>query len=311
MLADLRFVLFDAAGTLIRPVPDVAVVYQQVGARYGACLSRDVIDRRFQRAFRRHMTEPAAAERHTNEEIERLRWRQVVAEIFPEIDHAGLFRELWHHFARSENWQLFHDVEPAWRQLEEAGLLLGVASNFDRRLLDICQGLTLFSDCRYVFASTALGRRKPALQFFRRIEEHLGAAPEQIMLVGDDLLADWRGAQSAGWRAVLIDRNRTIGHHDAIHDLREIAQLLSWLIAGEHILLGNRIATNIPHAFGEAAIGVSDYLTLSSRHSPLCRDQGQTESLGRRHRGLCLLPSEIVAAERKPRHDRDFPCPGC
>jgi putative hydrolase of the HAD superfamily len=56
----------------------------------------------------------------------------------------------------------------------------------------------------HVFASSELGWRKPAPEFFREIEARLGCEPEELLLVGDDPELDIVAARRAGWRSLQI-----------------------------------------------------------------------------------------------------------
>ena len=93
-------------------------------------------------------------------------------------------------------------------------LTLGVASNFDSRLQTICDALPPLANCPQRFISSQIGFRKPATAFFRALEQQLGLQPAQILLVGDDLDNDYRGARQAGWHAVLLTRRGSAGVPD-------------------------------------------------------------------------------------------------
>jgi putative hydrolase of the HAD superfamily len=208
MLSRIRAVLFDAVGTLIYPDPPVSAAYAAAGARFGSQLTEVQVRARFTQAFARSEAEDGQQRRHaTDEERERRRWQSIVAEVFDDVtQHAPLFTILWEHFAAPEHWRLFNDVAPAWRELQSRGLLLGVASNFDRRLLQICRGTPPLDACSNVFVSSEIGSRKPGQAFFRAIEHCLELRPAELLLVGDDPENDDRGAIGAGWNSLLIDR---------------------------------------------------------------------------------------------------------
>jgi putative hydrolase of the HAD superfamily len=55
-----------------------------------------------------------------------------------------------------------------------------------------------------VFASSEIGWRKPAPQFFRTIQEQLGLSPHELLMVGDDLQLDIAAANRAGWQALHV-----------------------------------------------------------------------------------------------------------
>ena len=229
-LHGVRAVLFDAVGTLITPKPAVADVYHAAGRRHGSALARDEVSRRFSNAFRRTRTPTAP----TNEQRERETWRQIVANVFTDVtDCELLFHELWDHFATPSCWRLYDDVSSAWQELTQREYTLGVASNFDERLIGICQTHPPLNNCQHLFWSAQLRVRKPDPAFYVRVAERLQLEPAELLLIGDDLHNDYLGARAAGWRSLLIVRESsrtvpdTIGQADTVRNLTEIPRLLA------------------------------------------------------------------------------------
>lgn len=217
----IRWVLLDAVGTLIDPDPPASEVYAEVGRRFGSAQSADEIARAFRAAVKRH----AAGGGPTSEPHEKARWRLIVAETLGDVplEHSGaLFERLWQHFGRPENWRVYDDVEPSLSALTARGFELGIASNFDRRLLGIVAGRRALAACGDVFVSSELGHCKPSLEFFRSVERRLGAKPDEIALVGDDEVNDAQGALAAGWLAIRLDRRGSSKGRDTIVTLREL-----------------------------------------------------------------------------------------
>lgn len=204
MLNGIRWVLFDAVGTLIYPDPPVAHVYQAVAARFGSRLSMKEIDARFRRSLAAEQTCGAP----TSEANERERWRRIVGAVIDDVpaDGNAVFEQLWTHFAQPQSWRLFADVQMTLARLHQRGYRLGIASNFDDRLNEVVRGHSGLARLEIVFVSSDLGFTKPHLQFFRAVEERLGAERAQIALVGDDEVSDVQGATAAGWRAIRLDR---------------------------------------------------------------------------------------------------------
>jgi putative hydrolase of the HAD superfamily len=206
-------VLFDAVGTLIRPDPPVAAAYEAAGRRHGSVLARDEIDARFRRSFAvQEQVDDAAHGYRTDEARERSRWRRIVAEVFADVsagDEPGerLFAELWDHFARPDSWRLFDDAAATVRRLSAAGIVVGVASNFDARLPRVIAALLPEIPGELVFASSMVGWKKPSPRFFRACESKLGRTAGEMTLIGDDLVNDFEAAAAAGWRSVLVDRD--------------------------------------------------------------------------------------------------------
>jgi putative hydrolase of the HAD superfamily len=204
MLDGVRWVLFDAVGTLMFPDPPVADVYHATARRFGSELSIDDIRERFSSVLSRTFRGDVP----TSEATERERWRGIVGQVISDIpaDVDAVFEELWGHFAEAQHWRLYDDVAPALNELRERGFSLGIASNFDGRLKRIVGGHLPLANCSAVFASSDVGYSKPDARFFRTIEARLGVQPVEIALVGDDEVCDVQAATAVGWRAIHLDR---------------------------------------------------------------------------------------------------------
>lgn len=233
-VTSLRVLLFDAVGTVLRPEPAVGDAYYEAGRAAGSKLSRATVRQRFRVEFPREFG-PTRALQPTDDELERRRWRTVIERVFddvPDVDES-LFPRLWAHFGDSANWRLFDDVEPTWSRLTAAGFTLGLASNFDARLSDVCRGFPCVAECPHVFASSQVGWSKPAEQFYREVERRLGVAPQEVLLVGDDFENDYRAARAAGWHALWLDRDGGAGERreaPAEHVLRSLQEVARQLL---------------------------------------------------------------------------------
>lgn len=202
-----RIILFDAVGTLIFPQPNAGLVYHQFGTQFGSSKTPQEISILFAKAFHRVFLSEQQGQLPTNEELEQQRWREVVALVFDELDvDQGLFQTLWNHFADPRHWSLFPDVAATWHELSARGYALGIASNFDRRLVEICRHLAPLDNCRHLFISTQLGFSKPDLRYFRNVESRLSLQPADILLVGDSWQNDVESSQRCGWQACWINR---------------------------------------------------------------------------------------------------------
>ncbi|MDA1053784.1 MAG: HAD-IA family hydrolase [Planctomycetota bacterium] len=210
--------MFDAVGTLIYPNPRAEVVYYELGRQHGSRLTQNEIARNFARVLKRH-----AYKLRTNEQIERDRWRQIVADVFTDIDESEpLFRQLWNHFARSTSWAVYDDVPDVLAELHALGLITAIGSNFDDRLLAIAKELAPLNQTHAIFVSSQLGFTKPSIEFFRALEAELRLQPHQLLMVGDDVTNDIEGANQAGWHSLLLDRDKTEYAEGTSHSLGEI-----------------------------------------------------------------------------------------
>ncbi len=104
-------IVFDAVGTLIRPVPSVADAYAATAARQGVYLEPEVVRARFHVHFGNDEVRGDGGAHSTDEATERWRWRKIVMGVLPEIPQVDrAFDELWEHFSTPESWRCFPDV---------------------------------------------------------------------------------------------------------------------------------------------------------------------------------------------------------
>ena len=203
----MKVVVFDVVGTLVEPWPRVSRAYAEAGRRQGVELVEDVIAKRFAAAWRRQEAIDAAATPAfaTNRQREIDRWRGIVEDVFEQVPASGaIFADLWEHFARPEAWRPLPEGVQLVEDLKRAGGEVALASNFDERLFAIARVVEPLTFADHIFASSELGWRKPAPEFFREVERRLGRRPEELVLVGDDPLLDVAAARKAGWEARAI-----------------------------------------------------------------------------------------------------------
>lgn len=203
----MKVVVFDVVGTLVEPCPRVSRAYSEAGRRHGVELVEDVIAERFAAAWRRQEAIDAAATPAfaTNRQREFERWRGIVDDVFEHGPASGaIFADLWEHFARPEAWRSLPEGVHLVEDVKRAGGEVALASNFDERLFEIARVVEPLTLADHIFASSELGWRKPAPEFFREVERRLGRQPEELVLVGDDPLLDVAAARKAGWEARAI-----------------------------------------------------------------------------------------------------------
>jgi HAD superfamily hydrolase (TIGR01549 family) len=109
---------------------------------------------------------------------------------------------------------LYPDVRPALRALQDAGLWVGIAGNQTLRAGAILRSLDLPSDL--IVTSDDLGIEKPDRAFFVEIAKRAACPPGEILYVGDRLDNDVRPASEEGFVTALIRRGPwgTIQQHD-------------------------------------------------------------------------------------------------
>ena len=118
---------------------------------------------------------------------------------------------------------LYPDVAVTFRRLQSAGLRIGIASNAHTGYL--MENLRLNGVAvDAVVSSEEVACYKPEPVMFLEVCRRMHVAPGDVVLVGDDPVADVDGAQRIGMRAVWLDRD---GRHRVANDPSVVARIAS------------------------------------------------------------------------------------
>jgi putative hydrolase of the HAD superfamily len=223
-------VTLDAGGTLLHPYPSVGEVYSEVLERYGIIVDPDLLERCFRKAFRAAGSERSA---EVSDESEWRFWRTVVQETLeghcPSDYFETIFEDLYCEFGTGQRWKLAEDALPTIKSLKGRGYLVGILSNWDRRLSQVLKELQVEPLLDACFISSEIGFEKPDLRIFRHVEGALGLEPVQILHVGDSREHDAEGARRAGWNYLLVQNGAAASTRDdhVIPELNQILHLLT------------------------------------------------------------------------------------
>jgi putative hydrolase of the HAD superfamily len=226
-------VLFDAAGTLIRPTNSVGESYASIAENYGMRVAPAELLHRFHVCFdgAAPLAFPGAAPDALGA-LEQDWWRRLVRCVFEPFGSFqwfdAYFEELFAYFARPESWQLYPEVIETLRSLSERGLKLAVVSNFDSRLCHILAGLGAAPWFDDIFVSSAVGYAKPDRRIFDYVLQSRRLAASNVLHIGDSVTNDVGGAVNAGVKGILVDRK---GAHegDAIPRVGNLREILDHL----------------------------------------------------------------------------------
>ncbi len=229
----IKAVFFDAAGTLIKPGRRVGETYAALARTYGIEVSAAEIAERFRLCF--HSAPPLAfpdAPAARIEDLERAWWKELVRRIFEPWDgfqrFDDYFAELFAYFAQPDTWTLYPDVAETLSALQKRGMVLSVISNFDSRLIGILEGLGAAHWFEHIFVSSRVGYAKPDREIFHTALEWHSLKAGDALHVGDSEEKDLHGANNAGLKGVLVERNGESNSNLSrrITSLREIVSLL-------------------------------------------------------------------------------------
>ncbi len=222
----------DAQGTLLQAHPSVAALYGEACRRCGKRAGPREMTRTIADLWTDHRRTTRGRQRYdTSDEITRQWWTDFNTRLFHRLGMEGepgpFVAILWDIFGRPENWRTFPEVEEVVEELRRRGYRLGVVSNWDPRLLPICDGLGLTAKMDFLLASSLAGVEKPDPRIFHLALSRAGVSPDRAIHVGDDYEADLQGARGAGIDALLLDREGNhAGEPNRIHTLRELLEIL-------------------------------------------------------------------------------------
>lgn len=227
-----RAVFLDAQGTLIRPYPSTVDLYREALRGSGAEVDPARIAQAVSELWTEHKRATAGQSRFdTSDEATRRWWDEFNTRLFRRLigdgNPAPFVAASWEIFGRPEKWRTFQEVDQVVEELRRRGYRLGVVSNWDSRLLPICQSLGLARRMDFLLASALAGVEKPDPRIFRLALATAGVSPGEAIHVGDDYEADVLGARAAGIEALLLDRGgQHEGKPERIGSLTELLEKL-------------------------------------------------------------------------------------
>jgi putative hydrolase of the HAD superfamily len=226
-------IFLDAQGTLLQAHPSVSTIYADVCRNFGRKASLDEVAAATSEIWaelKRSMDPSGSYD--TSDEATRDWWNGFNTRLYYRLgmsgDLDGFLGALWDSFGRPENWRLFPDVEGVLVELRARGYHLGMVSNWDSRLFDICRELGISPHFDFLLASAATGMEKPDRRIFQAALRKAKVPANRAIHVGDDYEADVLGARGAGIHAVLLDRDgkATANYHPVIRSLQELLEML-------------------------------------------------------------------------------------
>jgi putative hydrolase of the HAD superfamily len=207
-------VAFDAGGTLIFCDPSPAEIYATHLSRLGRPVKAEEVGPVFRQAWAemQRRTAPGRDRYNSIPGGERAWWGEFVGGVLTRLDHDApaeeLLDDLYAAFSDEGVWKVFPETAATLSELSARGILLAVISNWDRRLPDILRKLDLVDVFDVITVSSIEGVEKPATEIFARTLDRLDVAAARTIHVGDSPLEDYRGAEEAGLKPLLIDRHQ-------------------------------------------------------------------------------------------------------
>lgn len=123
---------------------------------------------------------------------------------------------------------VYPEVFETLAALRRAVPRLGILSNWGWHLPELCARLGFSPYFDFIITSARVGATKPNPRIFHAALAEGQSEPGRTLHVGDNLLADVRGAQAVGIAAVLLDRSGTVqpDGYPVVRSLGEVVDLL-------------------------------------------------------------------------------------
>lgn len=216
-----RAVFFDAGETLLAPHPSFAEIFAAVLAEHGRRVGIEQVDEArvaVAANFDKLATDAGLTTWSTSRNLSRRFWALIYGVIFEHLgveDTGGkLFEAVYERFTRFESYRLFDDVLPTIRAIRDAGVAVGLISNFEEWLEEMLTAWEVTTLFEPIVISGREGIEKPDPAIFRLAVERAGVAPEEAVYVGDHPRIDAAGAEAVGMASILIDRRGQHPSHD-------------------------------------------------------------------------------------------------
>jgi putative hydrolase of the HAD superfamily len=227
-----RAVFFDVGETLVHVDPSFVDLFVTVLAGAGHERSLDEVREASAHVYTR-FSEAArdGSMWTTSPERSREFWTSVYERMLGELgvaDEDGLAATLHRAFTRMENYVLFDDVRPTIAALQEAGVLLGIVSNFEAWLEEWFGIHELVETFPVRVISGIEGIEKPDERIFRLALERAGVDATGSAYVGDNPEFDVDPPAALGMFPVLVDRRDRFPDHTGarVRDLRDLPAIL-------------------------------------------------------------------------------------
>jgi len=124
---------------------------------------------------------------------------------------------------------LYDDVIPALTILKDRGLILGSISNVDRDISPVLEELGIYKLLQIIVTSLETGFGKPEPEIFQEALRRAKVPASEAIFVGDQYQIDVVGANKAGMKGVLLDRNNKSREFATCLKIQSLAELINFL----------------------------------------------------------------------------------
>jgi putative hydrolase of the HAD superfamily len=163
-----------------------------------------------------------------------LAWDGFNQKILELLDYQGDLkaagkRLLYEAWSNPNNFVLYSDVMETLEELWNKKIVIACISNEDRQLNNFFVHFSIDKYFKVVVTSEEEGIEKPNPILFQRALARLNLMPEEAIHVGDSLVSDYYGAENAGLKAILIDRDNKFRDNKQVDKINKLNEVLNYI----------------------------------------------------------------------------------
>jgi putative hydrolase of the HAD superfamily len=219
----IKAVLFDLGGTLIK-TDSVSIILKRILTKHGIQVQVNIDETDFDEIAKEMSRDYGLPYRKF--------WRIYNVKLLKKVGLGENLEKLADSIT-DEWWdnvglELYPEVKDTLLMLRRQGLKLGIVTNgFRKDIDDILSRVGLAEQFDVTVGVDDVGKPKPEKKMFLYALEKMAVKPHEALFVGDTLDADYKGAEGAGLKPLLIDRDEKVcDDFTKIHDLKEVVQYL-------------------------------------------------------------------------------------
>lgn len=231
----LSALFLDVGHTLVREEPSRFAIYAQVAREHGCTVDEERMRVLMRQAHAALPSEIEGSFRYSDP------WfRAFIEHIFGQAlgldgGHVGqIAEELFARFEAAATFRVYPGAIELLDEARDAGLTLGVISNWSARLPRLLEAIGLAQRFDFVLCSALEGAEKPQRVLFERALDRAGVRAEAAAHAGDRLDNDVEAARAVGLHAVLVDHDGTVDPSEAtragIPRVRDLIELKQWIL---------------------------------------------------------------------------------